>query len=308
MNRAVAGQFVAASTIKPLTSFAALNYGIATSDSTYVCNGWWTGFGESSGKWCWQHTGHGTINLRNGITFSCDVVFYEIAKAFFASETQDGMQETFRKWGLGQTCGIDLPGEASGRVPDAEWKWNYFTSWPDTERQWNGGDYTNIAIGQGDILVTPLQVCCMYMGIANRGAMWRPHILKSVLGRGDNGSTKDYTPETYLTPEESSSNFDLVQDGLEGVIYEESESQASHFTNMSIRVAGKTGTGEHGNAEPTGWFVCYAPADNPKYAVAAVVDNGGYGSVSALYVARDILGALYNEPDNSSAVVTDGAR
>ncbi len=193
-------------------------------------------------------------------------------------------------------------------MPDAEWKWNYFSSWPDSERQWNGGDYTNISIGQGDILVTPLQVCCTYMGIANRGAMWRPHVLKSVLGRGDNGSTKDYTPETYLTPEESSSNYDLVQDGLVGVIYEESASQASHFTNMSIKVAGKTGTGEHGNAEPTGWFVCYAPADDPKYAIAAVVDNGGYGSVSAMYVARDILGALYGEPDTSSTAVTDGAR
>ena len=308
MNRAVAGQFVAASTIKPLTSFAALDYGIATSESSYVCNGWWTGFGEASGKWCWQHQGHGGINLRNGITFSCDVVFYEIAKAFYNSENQDGMQTVFRNWGLGSITGIDLPGEAQGRVPDAEWKWNYFSSWPDSERQWNGGDYTNISIGQGDILVTPLQVCCFYMGIANRGPMWRPHVLKSVLGRGDNGSTKDYAPETYLTPEESSSNYDLVQDGLVGVIYEESASQASHFTNMSIQVAGKTGTGEHGNAEPTGWFVCYAPADDPKYAVAAVVDNGGYGSVSALYVARDILGAIYDEPDTSSAAVTDGAR
>ena len=308
MNRAVAGQYVAASTIKPLSTFAALDYGVATKDSTYNCEGWWTGFGESSGKWCWEHSGHGIMNLRNGITYSCDVVFYEVAKAFYESTTQDGMQETFRKWGLGSATGVDLPSEASGRVPDAEWKYNYFSSWDDAERQWNGGDYTNIAIGQGDILVTPLQMACVYMGISNRGTIWTPHILKSVLGRGDNETAREYTPKTLLTPEESSENFDLVQDGLKGVIYEESESLTAHFTNMSETVAGKTGTGEHGDSEPTGWFCCYAPADNPKYAVAAVVDNGGYGSTSAMYVARDILGAIYNEPDESTVEVSDGSR
>lgn len=308
MNRAIAGQYPSGSTIKALTTFAGLDYGIVSTDSSFYCTGWWTGFGENYGMSCWTSYGHGAVNLVTGLTNSCDIVYYEIGKGFYYSDNSEGLQETFRRYGLGSTTGIDLPGEASGRVPDAEWKWNYFSSWPDSERQWNGGDYTNISIGQGDILVTPLQVCCFYMGIANRGPMWRPHVLKSVLGRGDNGSTKDYAPETYLTPEESSSNYDLVQDGLVGVIYEESASQASHFTNMSIQVAGKTGTGEHGNAEPTGWFVCYAPADDPKYAVAAVVDNGGYGSVSALYVARDILGAIYDEPDTSSAAVTDGAR
>lgn len=308
MNRAVAGQYVAASTIKPLTTFAALDNGVATKDSTYDCEGWWTGFGEADGKWCWNHTGHGGINLRNGITFSCDVVFYEIAKAFYNSDNNEAMQETFRKWGLGQTLGIDLPSEATGRVPDAEWKYNYFSSWSDSERQWNGGDNTNIAIGQGDILVTPLQMACVYMGLSNRGTIWTPHILKSVLGRGDNTTAKDYSPKEALKPEESSENFDLVQDALEGVIYEESESMTAHFTNMTERVAGKTGTGEHGDAEPTGWFCCYAPADNPKYAISAVVDNGGYGSVSAMYIARDILGALFNEPDDSTVEVTDGSR
>ena len=310
MNRAVAGQFVAASTIKPLTTFAALDYGVADAGSSYVCNGWWTGFGEANGKWCWDHDGHGAIDLRKGITYSCDVVFYEIAKAFYNldEDKQDGMQETFRKWGLGSQTGIDLPSEASGRVPDAEWKWNYFTSWSDADRKWNGGDYTNIAIGQGDILVTPLQMCCAYMGIANGGTIWTPHVLKSVLGRGDTSSARDYTPKVHLEPSEPQASFDLVHSGLEGVIYEESESMTAHFTNMTTRVAGKTGTGEHGNEEPTGWFCCYAPADNPKYAVSAVIDNGGYGSVSAMYVCRDILGQLFGEPDTNTTEVSDGTR
>ena len=308
MNRAVSGQFVAAPTIKPLTTFAAMDHGIANASSGFDCQGWWTGFGSSYGKWCWKHSGHGPIDLRNGIVYSCDVVFYEIAKGFYNSDTKDGMQETFHKWGLGSQTGIDLPGEAAGRVPDAEWKWNYFSSYSDADRQWQGGDYTNIAIGQGDILVTPLQMCCAYMGIGNRGTMWRPHVLKSVKGRGGDGSVIDFKPEQYLAPDEASENYDLVHSGLEGVIYEESASMTAHFTNLSMRVAGKTGTGEHGNDEPTAWFCAYVPADNPKYAICAVIDKGGYGSTSAMYVVRDIIGALYNEPDTATTSVSDGTR
>ena len=308
LNRVVGGQFVAASTIKPLTTMAALDYNVATASSGWVCTGWWTGFGSAFGKWCWNHNGHGPVNLRTGIVYSCDVVFYEVAKGFYNSDTQDGMQETFRKWGLGSTTGVDLPGEAQGRVPDAEWKWNYFSSYSDADRQWQGGDYTNIAIGQGDILVTPLQMCCAYMGIANRGSMWRPHVLKSVLSRDGNGSAIDYQPVEYLHPDEADSNYDLVDSGLEGVIYEESASMTAHFTNMTVKVAGKTGTGEHGDDKPTAWFCCFAPADDPKYAVAAVIDKGGYGSTSAMFTARDILGALFDQPDTSTVSVSDGTR
>ena len=82
----------------------------------------------------------------------------------------------------------------------------------------------------------------------------------------------------------------------------------AHFTNLSMRVAGKTGTGEHGNDEPTAWFCAYVPADNPKYAICAVIDKGGYGSTSAMYVVRDIIGALYNEPDTATTSVSDGTR
>ena len=121
-------------------------------------------------------------NGKNGeqITYSCDVVFYEIGKGFFYSDHPDGMQETFRKWGLGTKAGIDLPGEATGRVPDAQWKASYYASSSEDDRSWKGGDYTNLAIGQGDLLVTPLQMCCVYAGISTKGTIWRPHLLKSV--------------------------------------------------------------------------------------------------------------------------------
>lgn len=308
MNRVVSGQYPSASTIKPLSAFAALDYGIATASSSYDCTGYWTGFGAGSGQWCWNHSGHGWLGLQGGITYSCDVVFYEVGKGFFNSQTQDGLQETYRRWGLGSAEGIDLPSEAVGRVPDAQWKWDYYTSSSDEDREWKGGDYTNLVIGQGDLQVTPLQMMCVYAGISTDGTVWRPHVLKSVKSPVGTGSVVDYKCEVVHTLEEDESYMSLVQAGLLGVVYEESAAQAEHFTNMSVTVAGKTGSAETGKSQPTGWFVAYAPADNPKYAVASVVEYGGYGSEGAMLVVRDILGAIYGEPDTSTAVDTSGVR
>ena len=242
------------------------------------------------------------MNLQSGITFSCDVVFYEIGKAFFEAGSE-GMQETFRTWGLGSKEGVDLPSELAGRVPDKDWKWNYFTWADDDARSWQGGDNTNLAIGQGDLLVTPLQMACAYAGIANNGTVYKPHLLKSVLSQSGTGSIIKHKKEKLREVDEKQEYLDLVKAGLHGVIYEESESQASHFTNMSVEVAGKTGTAEIANAPAAnGWFVAYAPADDPKYVVASCIEGGGYGSTSAMYVVRDVLGALYDEPDTSSEV------
>ena len=241
------------------------------------------------------------MTLQTGITFSCDVVFYEIGKGFFYSDTPNGLQDTFRKWGLGSKSGIDLPAEASGRVPDADWKWNYFTSSDDTARSWQGGDNTNLVIGQGDILVTPLQMLCAYAGIATGGTIWRPHVLKGVKAAVGDGSSVDYKTEVARTADEDSSYMDLVHRGLVGVVYEESESQAVHFTNMSVKVAGKTGSAQTSTEQPTGWFIAYAPADDPKYVVGCVMESSGFGSEGALYVVRDILGALYDQPDTAAA-------
>lgn len=308
MNRAVSGQYPSASTIKPLSALAALDYGIATASSSYDCTGYWTGFGSSSGQWCWQHSGHGWLGLQGGITYSCDVVFYEIGKGFYNSSTQDGLQETYRKWGLGSTEGIDLPSEATGRVPDAEWKWNYYTSSSDEDRQWKGGDYTNLVIGQGDLQVTPLQMLCTYAGIATSGTIWRPHVLKAIKSPVGTGSVVDYKCEVARSVEENPSYMDLVHAGLLGVVYEESEAQAEHFTNLSVKVAGKTGSAETSKSQPTGWFIAYAPADDPKYVVASLIEYGGYGSEGAMFVVRDVLGAIYGEPDTSTAVDSSGVR
>lgn len=308
LNRGIAGQYPPASTIKPLSALAALNEGIATPQSSYMCTGYWTGFGSAFGQYCWLHTGHGSMTLQTGITHSCDVVFYEVGKGFFYSSNRDGLQQAFKKWGLGSKFHIDLPGELQGRIPDEKWKREYFASYPDDAKAWQGGDNTNLAIGQGDLLVTPLQMMCIYAGIANRGTIPQPHLMKSIKSTSNSGSIIDYKCSTSISIDEHDEYMDLVQRGLYGVIYEESRAQASHFTNMKEKVAGKTGTAETSHETPTGWFIAYAPYDNPRYVVASVLENSGYGSEGAMYVVRDILGAIYHEPDTSTLVDKIGAR
>lgn len=308
LNRGIGGQYPSASTIKPLSALAALNEGIATPQSSYMCTGYWTGFGAAFGQYCWLHTGHGAMTLQTGITHSCDVVFYEVGKGFFYSSNKDGLQQMFKKWGLGSKSQIDLPGELQGRIPDEAWKREYFASYPDDAKAWQGGDNTNLAIGQGDLLVTPLQMLCVYAGIANRGSIPQPHLMKSIKSTSNSGSIIDYKCSTRISVDEKDEYMDLIQRGLYGVIYEESQAQASHFTNMKEKVAGKTGTAETSHETPTGWFIAYAPYDNPRYVVASVLENSGFGSDGAMYVVRDILGALYHEPDTSTMVDTTGAR
>lgn len=308
LNRGIGGQYPSASTIKPLSALAALNEGIATPQSSYMCTGYWTGFGAAFGQYCWLHTGHGAMTLQTGITHSCDVVFYEVGKGFFYSSNKDGLQQMFKKWGLGSKSQIDLPGELQGRIPDEAWKREYFASYPDDAKAWQGGDNTNLAIGQGDLLVTPLQMLCVYAGIANRGSIPQPHLMKSIKSTSNSGSIIDYKCSTRISIDEKDEYMDLIQRGLYGVIYEESQAQASHFTNMKEKVAGKTGTAETSHETPTGWFIAYAPYDKPRYVVASVLENSGFGSDGAMYVVRDILGALYHEPDTSTMVDTTGAR
>lgn len=307
LNRSIGGQYPSASTIKPLSALAALNEGIATPQSSYMCTGYWTGFGAAFGQYCWLHTGHGAMTLQTGITHSCDVVFYEVGKGFFYSSNKDGLQQMFKKWGLGSKSQIDLPGELQGRIPDEAWKREYFASYPDDAKAWQGGDNTNLAIGQGDLLVTPLQMLCVYAGIANRGSIPQPHLMKSIKSTSNSGSIIDYKCSARISIDEKDEYMDLVQRGLYGVIYEESQAQASHFTNMKEKVAGKTGTAETSHETPTGWFIAYAPYDKPRYVVASVLENSGFGSDGAMYVVRDILGALYHEPDTSTMVDTTGA-
>jgi penicillin-binding protein 2 len=296
VNRAIGGLYPSASTIKPIMALAALDNNIATSHSEYYCTGWWTGFGDASGMYCWEKSGHGGMSVQTGITFSCDVVFYEIGKGFFESENPEAMQEKLREWGLGSKTDVDLPGEAEGRVPDAEWKWNYYTSAADVDREWKGGDFANLAIGQGDLLVTPIQMVSAFSGIATGGKVWRPHLLKSVRSSTGGGSVVDYEPQLLRELEEPEEHLSVARKGMLGAIYEENEWIAKQFESLPVQVAAKSGTAERIGHNPTAWYIAYAPYDDPKYVVGATVEEATWASSSALYVVRDLLGAIYDAP------------
>ncbi|WP_288735825.1 penicillin-binding protein 2 [uncultured Enorma sp.] len=310
LNRAIGGQYMSASTIKPLSALAGLEYGVYSSTRTTTCTGYWTGDGEAYGKWCWDHSGHGVMTLEEGIIYSCDPVFYDIGHDFFYDkENPEGLQEMFRRWGLGSTTGVDLPSEQAGRVPDAAWKKEYFSDYSEEDRTWNPGDMSNIVIGQGDLLVTPLQMACAYMGIANGGKEYTPHVFLSALARdGEGGDSYRYNEtgsKERLTAEVDSAYLDLVHSGLKRMIYEESATLAAHFSSLPVTVAGKSGTGEKAGQDPYGWFITYAPYENPKYVVCGVLEQGGFGGSSTVYGVRDVLGQIYNAPDSMSPTDSD---
>lgn len=310
LNRVIGGQYMSASTIKPFTSLAGMEYGVYTAAMSSTCTGWWIGLGEAWGKKCWLESGHGVRNLETGIRDSCDVVFYDLGKNFFYDEDNpEGLQEMYRRWGLGSKTGIDLPSEAAGRVPDSAWKEEYRKDWSADQRAWNAGDMTNIAIGQGDILVTPLQMAVAYCGLAMGGVEWTPHVLLSAVARDGEGDAYAYEPKKRLTAKiETEGAMDVVYRGVHSMIYEESPVTAAHFTNLPVEVAGKSGTGEKDGEDPYGWFIAYAPFDDPKYVVCAMVERGGYGSTCAMPAVRTVLGALYDAPDDQTYTSGDSTR
>ncbi len=286
-NRAIMAQYPPASTFKAMTGLAGLQDGMTRQWSTYDCQGKWVGMGKLWKKYCWKHSGHGIESFMAGIEDSCDVVFYEIGYDFY-KDRGEKLQKFARQFGYGSTLGIELPGEADGRVPDAAWKKAYNENYPEYQR-WLPGDTVNMAIGQGDMLVTPLQVAASYAGIANDGKVMRPHVLRSVLG-SDGKPVLGPSKDVAFAPKVSQANINIMQQALLNVT--ERGTGAGAFRGFDQRVAGKTGTAQVAGKDDYAWFVGYAPADNPRYAVAVVVEQGGHGGSVAAPAARQVLASL----------------
>ncbi|WP_165253700.1 penicillin-binding protein 2 [Adlercreutzia sp. ZJ304] len=294
LNRTINGQYAAASTFKAFTSMAGMEYGYATESSYWTCTGKWDGFNTGAPQWCWEHKGHGTLDLSGGIIHSCDTVFYEIAKAFY-DHGPDGtgeisataLQEYVEKYNFGKATGIDLKNESVGRVPTPEWKAEHWRNVP-SEATWRGGDYTNMIIGQGDILVTPLQVAAGYCGIST-GKIMKPHLLKEVRNAaGDVAMT--FEPEVLAEPDVNLDDLNYVRNALRGMIIY-NDKVRDMFDEEGLQAAGKSGTAEHTDRADDAWFVAYAPYDNPKYVVACILEQGRSGSKTAAKVVAQVLGA-----------------
>lgn len=225
-------------------------------------------------------------------------MFYDIAYQFyFAGQTQGGaisdtaMQEEIAKYGFGKATGIDLSGEERGRIPTPLWKKEHWSDVP-TEGVWRGGDLTNMVIGQGDVLVTPLQVAVAYGAIAT-GSIMKPHLLKEVRNGTEDAAAVRYAAEAVDTPEVDAGHLKIMREALGGVAAGSTSLQAA-FAAQGLDVADvacKTGTGEVAGKEDYAWFVCYMPADDPKYVVSVMIEQGGGGAATAGPIGAKVMAA-----------------
>jgi len=290
-DRAIMAAYPPASTFKAVIAAAGLQTGVITPSTTFNCPGFWTGMGKQWGKWCWNHSGHGNVALARAIGQSCDSYFYEVGKRFYEAKGEK-LQVFARSMGLGSTLGIDLSGEVSGRVPDAAWKKAYNKNYPEYQ-QWLPGDTVNMAIGQGDLLLTPLQLASVYAALGNGGVVVRPHVLDAVLAQ-DGSVSVETTPQVVSDPHLSAANLSVLRSALVGVTTTGTGRGA--FRGFPVSVAGKTGTAQVAGKDDYAVFACYAPASAPRYAVAVVIEQGGHGGSVAAPAARQIMSKLFAVP------------
>ncbi len=261
IERAIQSSYPPASTFKTIMSTAIIEEKAIPLQEKVLCTGE-ISYGDRVFR-CWIHKpGHGWLNLEGALAQSCDVYFWEVAKDRLGIER---MVTYSREFGFGQATGIDLPGEVAGFVPSPQWKERQF------HEKWLGGDTLNMAIGQGYLLVTPLQLADMMAMVVNEGVIYRPHVLQEVRDPRDGSILMKTTPETLIASSISKDTFKTVKEYLRGVIV----NGTAHYpvNTRVVNVAGKTGTAEVGLADRWhSWFVGYGPVDatNPEDIIIVV--------------------------------------
>ncbi len=290
LNRATQGAYPPGSTFKPVTMAAGLEEGGYKPTSPFFDPGYWTGLGTAYRKVCWLPTGHGNIDLQTGLSASCDVVFYTVGKKLDDIDS-DILPKFAHGFGLGATTGITGVIEVPGLIPDPKWKNQ------DQGEPWLPGDTVNMAIGQGYVQVTPLQLAVMYSAIANGGTLYRPEIIQKI-GSSNEPPEEDYKPEVMGKLPVSPDNLKAIQNGLHGVIVSPRGTAGFVFKGFKQSVAGKTGTAETGgpNDVSHAWFAAYAPFEDPQIVVVVFLENGGQGSYNAAPLARQVLEAWFGLP------------
>jgi len=293
-NRAIMG-FPPGSVFKIVTACAGLSTEVINSNTRINCAGIWYGLGSNFPKTCWNKGGHGGLNILGALQNSCDIYFYDVGLRLYSKNknSDELLQKYSRIFGFGSATGIDLPNEDPGIVPDKAWKKETFKN--DKENSiWFPGDTVNMAIGQGDLLVTPLQLADAYMVIANKGLKYKPHLLKSIKDEGDE-NLFDYKFDDYEDLELNQAYLNTIESGLNLVTKQGTASSAfANFPLDEIPVAGKTGTAEFAGRQDYAWFACYAPIGNPQYVIAIMLEEAGGGGKNVAPIARKILEYLFH--------------
>jgi penicillin-binding protein 2 len=299
LNRAVQTSYPPGSTFKPFVAAAALRAGHAQVGSYYPCPPEFTVPGDTSGTVFhnWTSANLGYMTLGQALVVSCDSVFYRFGLQFYYDRKRQGesFQKLLRRWGFGQPTGTDLPFETPGRVPDADWKAQIHEKYPKLfpDGLWYPGDNINMSIGQGDLLVSPMQLAVAYSALANGGTLYRPQVALRVQ-RPDGTLVRQFQPQEEGRVPIKRPLIAAIRGSLRGVVTGGTAASAfAGFPHSEIAVAGKTGTAEVAGRQPHSWFAAMVPADNPRYVVVAMVEEGGHGSQVAAPIVRQIIEGLY---------------
>lgn len=298
-NRALRGLYPPGSTLKPFVALAGLEHNAVTPSQRFFCSGYYQLPNVDHKYRCWKKTGHDWVNVNKAITESCDVYFYRLASVLGI----DDMHGFLQKFGFGEKTGIDLVGERAGLLPSREWKLEQ------KKQSWYPGESLITAIGQGSNQVTPIQLARATATLANRGNVVTPFLVDKIVSATDTHAG----PETHkdIIPLKRS-NVDAIVSAMVDVVHSERGTAHDLKKDFNYLMAGKTGTaqvlGIKQNAKydenaiefkyrDHALFIAFAPADDPKIAVAVIAENGGHGgSVAAPIAAKVIKQYLKDTP------------
>jgi penicillin-binding protein 2 len=287
-NRAIRGLYAPGSIFKMTMALGALNAGVITEQTTFFCAGAVNFYGRPFN--CWQRGGHGALTLTEAIRRSCNVYFYNVGRRMGI----DRIAESAELLGFGERTGIDLPGEKEGLVPTPEWSRSV------RKTDWYAGETISVAIGQGPLVVTPLQVAVQVAILANRGRGVVPHLLMS--SSLSQGRTSGPAPGDAAAEKVRAEFFETVIRGMWKSVNEEGTGRGAKVD--SFDVCGKTGSTQlisRERAEKLGkqikthsWFAGFAPRDNPQVVVTVLVEYGGMGGATAAPLAKELF-SLFRE-------------
>ena len=303
-NWALQGQYAPGSTLKPFTAYSALTAGLITPQSTVFDTGTFEVPG-CRGDSCFfrndNNRSYGYVDLRRSLTVSSDFYYYNLGARFWVEQNALGGPERFaellEQWGFYKDTGIDLTGEQEGRIPSPKWLAEFCEQIECTEdaSNWRTGNNVNMAIGQGDVLVTPLQLAAAYAAIGNGGTLWQPRVAKDILDGVTGEVKRTIEPTKSGTVEMNPDWRQAIIDGLVGVTTREGGTAAGAFAGFpstTFPVAAKTGTAQVNNKAPTAVFGAFAPGPAPQFAVSVLLEESGYGGSVAAPVARRIFDVL----------------
>ncbi len=285
LNRAISGQYPPGSVFKPFVALGALNDGNITPRTSFIDPGFIKIGAAIFPTWLWQQYGrtHGVVDVARSLEESVDTFYYIISGGYndHPGMGSDAIAAYVKQFGFDGPTGIDLPSEKSGTIPSA-------ASFTKEGKKWRIGDTYHMSIGQGFILVTPLQIVNATSVIANGGTLYKPRLLKELLSE-DQTTLFPQQPIVLRQQFVDTDYLDIVKQGMARVIYG-SHGTARDLRTLPVKIAGKTGTAQfQNNTKEHAWFTAFAPYDQPEIAMVVLVEGGGEGSAAAAPVAKEIM-------------------